>query len=366
MSSSKPTYLQIFDEVKKNIRNRNLSPGDMLPTDNELAERYGVSRPTVAKALGLLSKEKLIIRRPGFGTQVLAPGKSDLTVGLLMPHMHETEIFEPICSSITETANLDGMQIVHPSELNLRNDSRAIAEALTQKFIDLKVHGVFFTPVEHLDDHQEEFNLSILERLHEAGIRVVLIDRDVYPWPRRTPYDLIGIDNIEAGYVMTNHLIQNGCRNLAFVTEGNPAMTVQQRIIGSREAHVQNGLRARDLSMMECDLRAQEQVAKQLIESKIDGVMCANDATAAPLLRALLNLGVEIPKDMKVCGIDDVKYASLLSIPLSSYHQPCKDLGKIAAKTMMDRILSPDRPPHRVTLSGDIMVRSSSCIEESR
>jgi DNA-binding LacI/PurR family transcriptional regulator len=360
MNNLKPRYLQIYDEIKVLIRNQTFQPGDLLPTEQELCKTYNASRPTIAKALKLLSKEKMVHRRAGFGTQVLPPGKSALTAGFIIPRLHQTEIFEPICASITETAGMAAMRIIRPPEISLENDPALLAEQLTDHFIAAKTQGVFFTPIEHIPD-QQNFNIEIIKRLTRKGIRVVLLDRDVYPWPRQTPYDLIGIDNIEAGFTTARHLLGNGCRQLAFVSEDNPAMTVQLRRIGSEEALIQEGRLARELLPVDFLPGAPEKAAKQLLDQKADGVICSNDATAARLLRALLDLGADIPRQIQVCGFDDVKYASLLSVPLTSYHQPCKDIGRAAAQVMITRIKNPDMPALHVSLKGHLIVRDSSC-----
>ncbi|MDF7799480.1 GntR family transcriptional regulator [Pontiellaceae bacterium B1224] len=359
MKHSKPRYLQIYDEITVLIRNQTYKVGELLPTENELCQTYEASRPTIAKALGLLAKEKMIRRRAGFGTQVLAPGKSALTIGLLIPRLHETEIFEPICAGITENANEAGMRMIRPADLSLESKPKALAESLADQFISAKVNGVFFTPIEYVSA-QQDFNLNIIKRLRGQGIEVVLLDRDVYPWPRQTPYDLVGIDNIEAGYTMSGHLIGNGCRNIAFVAAPNPAMTVQLRRIGAHEALVHNGRMARELLDISFSTKHPEKTAREILKQNVDGVICANDATAAPLLRAMLDLGADIPRALQVCGFDDVKYASLLSVPLTSYKQPCKDIGKAAARVMLNRIKFPDSPALRITLKGQLIIRSSS------
>ncbi|MBC2608029.1 GntR family transcriptional regulator [Pelagicoccus albus] len=359
MSSSKLRYLQLYDELSSSIKKQTFSPGDMLPTEAELCEKYNVSRPTVAKALNMLAKEKLVHRRSGFGTQVIGPGRTGLKAGLLIPQLQEIEIFEPICASLIESAGMEAMRVLRPTELSTNLEPKTMAELLTDRFIEEKVNGVFFTPVEHIPC-QQDFNLQIIRRLREQNIEVVLLDRDVYPWPRQTPCDLIGIDNIEAGYVMCGHLIGLGCQNLAFVSAPNVAMTVELRRLGCREALVHNGLRARDLVDVEMLVDTPQKTARKLLDKKIDGIICANDVTAAPLLRALIDLGADIPSAIKVCGFDDVKYASLLSVPLTSYHQPCNDIGEVAAKVMLNRIKNPESPNCRISLNGRIIVRGST------
>ena len=83
-------------------------------------------------------------------------------------------------------------------------------------------------------------------------------------------------------------------------------------------------------------------------ESAPDGFVCANDFTAAQLLKTLNGLGVSVPGDVRMAGVDDVKYASLLSVPLTTIHQPCADIGAVAIATMLDRLRHPKMPPRDV------------------
>ena len=359
MTPSKPTYLRVYEEIRQLIHTQHYVPGDLLPTEKDLCEQYGASRPTIARALKLLSDEKLVRRKAGFGTQILAPRKTGLLAGLLIPQLSEIEIFEPICTSIAEASGIEGMKVLRPTELNMADDLEKHSESLTTQLIDAHVRGVFFAPAEHVDD-PVEFNYAIMDRLTEAGISVVLLDRDIHRWPRQTRFDLVGIDNIEAGYVVATHLLDGGCRQLAFVTRGNPAMTVQLRRMGCREALVQHSYRTSckiTLDDFEGDL---DETADSLVESGIDGVICANDATAALLLRSLLDRGAKIPSEIKVCAFDDVKYASFVSVPLTSYQQPCRDIGRAAAEAMIHRIKHPDAPVQRITLQGKLVIRESS------
>ncbi|MBT3194564.1 MAG: substrate-binding domain-containing protein, partial [Verrucomicrobia bacterium] len=89
-------------------------------------------------------------------------------------------------------------------------------------------------------------------------------------------------------------------------------------------------------------------------------VICANDATAATLMRQMLDAGIDIPGRVRVAGFDDVKYASLLSVPLTTYRQPCADMGRSAVDTMQLRLAHPDAVPHRNTLQGQLIVRQST------
>ncbi|WP_411826870.1 GntR family transcriptional regulator [Luteolibacter sp. AS25] len=359
MSDSGPRYLQIHKEILQKIHSREYTAGDLLPTEAALCEFYKTSRPTIAKALKMLSDEKLVRRRAGFGTQVLPPRKNALLAGVLVPQLSKVEIFDPISKRIAERAGVEGMRVIIPSELEFTDDIKRRCDSMADQLIQARVRGVFFAPVEHTED-QQAYNEEVIGRFTSEGIHVVLLDRDIYRWPRQTGLDLIGIDNIEAGYVVATHLLEQGCERLVFVTRGNPAMTVQLRRMGCREALNQFGRQPNNLLTVNDSTENPGQVAEEIFKSGADGIICANDTTAGPILRRLLDLGADIPGKVRICGFDDVQHASLLGVPLTSYQQPCDDIGRVAAETMIHRIRHPDTPVHRISLQGKLIIRESS------
>ncbi|MBE0654266.1 MAG: substrate-binding domain-containing protein, partial [Bacteroidales bacterium] len=78
------------------------------------------------------------------------------------------------------------------------------------------------------------------------------------------------------------------------------------------------------------------------------------------LMRRFLDAGIRIPETLKVAGFDDVKYAGYLSVPLTSFRQPCEEIGRTAVNTMLNRIANPDFAPVRVYLQGELIVRFST------
>jgi DNA-binding LacI/PurR family transcriptional regulator len=100
-------------------------------------------------------------------------------------------------------------------------------------------------------------------------------------------------------------------------------------------------------------------VERMLEIAKPEGVVCANDVTAARLMQTLLALGRRIPEDVRVVGIDDVKYAHLLPVPLTTMHQPCAAIGAIAMATMLERLRHPELPTRDILLPVRLVVRRS-------
>jgi len=358
--TKKNQYIKIYEQFKRQITHGQHAIDTLLPPEKVLAKQFRVSCPTVAKAMSLLKDEGLIRRKAGSGTYVnKIPEKTFWNVGLLIPRLGETEIFEPICRKIAEFSDQEDIQLQWTAGPPHIKDKREVALQLCQTCIDQNLQGVFFTPVEHVGSG-EDINTRILSKLTSAGIQTVLLDRDIVPWPGQTACDLVSIDNIQAGFVVARHLIEQGCRSIAFATRPQPAMTVQLRIMGCREAMLQAGLEPSGLVVHELDITEPEKAIKVILRDNPNGLVCANDATAAILLRSLVNAGVSIPEDLRVAAFDDVKYASLLSVPLTTYRQPCRDIGLTAAQTMHARLLHPERPARRIFLKGKLIIRESS------
>jgi len=134
---------------------------------------------------------------------------------------------------------------------------------------------------------------------------------------------------------------------------------VDARVAGYREALLsQDGKPRRDLVTIG-DASDTRFIKSILRKHHPDAFVCANDLTAGNLMHTLIALGQRIPEDVRIMGIDDVKYARLLPVPLTTLHQPCRDIGRMAMAVMLDRIGNPDLPPRDVLLRCEVVVRKS-------
>jgi GntR family transcriptional regulator, arabinose operon transcriptional repressor len=155
------------------------------------------------------------------------------------------------------------------------------------------------------------------------------------------------------------HLLQLGLRRLAFVGEANVAGTVDARIAGFREALLHKGLAPTPEMVVRGNPRDETFVRSMMETVKPDGIVCANDLTAARLMQALLALGYAIPEQVRIVGMDDVKYAGLLPVPLTTVHQDCAGIGMVAMATMLERLEHPELPPRDVLVPTRLVVRKS-------
>ena len=333
--------------------------GEKLPSEAELVERFSTSRITVQRALKELQHQQLIQRRAGSGTyvrQTESPGSQ--VFGLLIPGLGETEIFEPICQGMARAGRVGGNALLWGDTTHTSQDKEQQTRELCEYYIGRSVSGVFFAPLE-LTAGKDDVNQWVLERLSKARIPVVLLDRCVYRYPRRSAYDLVGIDNRRAGFLVTEHLLRHGCERLLFMARPQSATTVDARIQGFRDAVETLAVKTATSQIHLGDPDSVEEIRCVLSRISPDGIVCANDFTAAHMMQTLQTLGISVPKQVRMVGIDDVRYAALLGVPLTTLHQPCREIGEAAIATMIERIAHPHWPARDIFLESKLVVRKS-------
>jgi len=349
-------YKKIFEQLQQAIAEGKYKEGQRIPSETQLSRTCGASRLTVARALKDLEAQGIIERRPGSGSyvrhQVRVEGR---TFGLLIPELGQTEIFEPICQGMARASRTTHDELLWGAATHDAESHEQQALQLAEYYISKDVSGVFFAPLEYTA-RRLEVNQRILEDFQRTGIPVVLLDRDVCPYPQRSHCDLVGIDNRRAGFLVTQHLFRQGCGRVIFFGWPNSAATVDQRIAGYREAVRQAG----HPEIVEIgDAESRESIARLLTKHRPDGFVCANDRTAGQVMVRLNELGVEIPGKVKITGIDDTKYSSILHVPLTTVRQPCHDIGAAAVWTMIERIEHPNMPARDILLDCQLIVRRS-------
>jgi GntR family transcriptional regulator, arabinose operon transcriptional repressor len=354
-----PKHQRIYASLERDIRSGRWRQGQRLPSEAELVRHFGASRITVGRAVRDLQLAGLVERRAGSGTFVRAERASRaLSFGILIPDLDHAEIFEPIWQGIAASPLARGHALVWGSSGDPAASKEERAWSLCRQYVARRVSGVFFAPLE-LTPAKDEYNRRITRALDDAAIPVVLLDRTAVPYPERGHHDLVGIDNRRAGHVVTEHLLGLGARRVAFVALPNAAATVEAREAGYREALHARGLAPEPSLVHRLDPSDAARVRALMDGQRPDAIVCANDWTAARLMHCLLALGHHVPGDVRLVGIDDLDYARLLPVPLTTLRQPTRHIGAAALAAMMDRVAGADLPTRDILLTGTLVVRAS-------
>ena len=358
-----PKHQQVFETLKNEILSGKYDERRRLPSEAQLVRRFGISRPTVSRALRDLKAAGFLDRRPGSGTYLnpsARPGSGYF--GMIVPSYGTAEIFAPICAEIALRSQQAGYTLLWGDSSATDLETRAHqALELCRQYIRQGAAGVFLEPLELIPGH-EAINQEILRTLSDNRIPTVLIDRDIVCFPERSGYDLVGIDNLSAGYRVADHLLRQGARRITFVSRPGSAPTVLQRIAGVHDALLKAGIHWDPDQIVygnPDDAAFVRRIVGKSAKRRPDALVCTNDATAARLLVTLAGLGIRVPGDLRLASFDDVQYAKLLSPPLTATHQPCEQIGAVAVQTLLQRIREPNTPPREILLHAPLVVRRS-------
>lgn len=221
-------------------------------------------------------------------------------------------------------------------------------------FEQQRMDGVLITPVGDVLDR--------LRRLRDRGTSVVVVDR----MTQTDEFSSVAIDDTMGGRIATEHLLESGRRNLAFI--GGPANLAQikNRLAAARAAVKAHG--GARLNFVETDAMnadaGRDGVERLLSLPKAqqpDAVFAANDLVALGVLQALTLRGVSVPDDIAIVGYDDIDFAASAAIPLTSVRQPAHEMGSTASVLLLGVITDPDGSTvQHITLQPELVVRRST------
>ena len=359
---------RVYLELTQRIQRGDYASGERLPTEMMLCAELNVSRPTLSRALSRLREQGLISSTQGSGHYITYSEPSQIAhlppamaLGILSPRMEANEsgfLFEQIFKSIAALSQPFNFDLVWNGVMTLgtgasRQSIISKIEGVIERYQRSGVKGVFFIPIE-FHPFATEINQLILSKLERDGMSVVLLDSDVVRWPARSRWDLIGIDNVAAGAVMTRHLLADHPRRIDFLCERFSANTVYMRMLGYQLALQGAGISPQPEWQHEGELNHADFI-HQLLASGARDVVCANDFTAMKLLSLCSQQGVKI----NVVGFDDNEYSALLGIPLTTWKQPFNAIGHNAVVAMMHRLDNPEASPLHLIAQGELIVRAS-------
>ncbi len=305
-----------------------------LPSERALMRRFDAARETVRRALAELQAEGLVVRQVGKGTfpskrarQV--PGR----IGLIV--LSYAEIFAPICAEIGRLCRARGLELLFGDVSALDYTARAEqARRFARDFVAQRVSGVILQPIGFMEN-ATALNAEMRDLFAAANVPVVLLDSG---WPDGLgAADVVGVDNFRCGQALAEHLLARGARRCLFLTRSYAPPSNQFRYEGVR-------------SRMDCNI----------LQMEPDNAAGGYDAYAAQVLKTLGGLGVSVPNDILLTGFDDVRYATLVSPPLTTVRQPCAEIARAAFEALLARTASPDRTPRTILLNAPLVARDST------
>lgn len=310
------------------------------PLLRDVAAHAGVATGTVSNALHnpdkvapeTLARVQAAIAELGYvpnaAARQLSRGRSG-SIGLLVLDA-QNPFFNDLAAGVEDAAAAMDIAV-----LLATSSERADRERLyLDRFEQSRVDGLLVTPVGG--------SIKQLKAIRDRGTPVVLLDRLA-----TTPgFSSVAVDDIEGGRLAGQHLVDAGCRDIAFVGGPTSLEQVHNRLLGAERAARAAGARITHLATtrMAADegRRVGLEIAALPAAARPDGVFAANDLLALAILQALLLAGIRVPEDVALIGYDDIGFAALASVPLSSVRQPSYQMGRRAMELLAVGMLGGD------------------------
>ena len=172
-------------------------------------------------------------------------------------------------------------------------------------------------------------------------------------------------DDILGGKIATQHLIDQGCSQIAYVTVDLNLNIYTNRFKGYRESLKNNGIDFREDLVFQAnsDIASGRKVARQILSSdaNIDAIFCSSDYIALGVMQELKEQKVSIPDDVAVVGFSNEPFTELLDLTLTSIEQSPYEMGKSAARVFLDQMNSKNAIiEHAIKLKPRLYIRDSS------
>ena len=309
-------------------------------TMKDIARDLGVSIATVSRALKdspRISEEKReqikqYARDHNFYPNVLAEQlrKSRIQppkiIGVIIPQFTHF-YFSSILSGIEEEATVRGYRIM-VAQSNERYEREV---SICQSFFENKVCGIIVSQA------KDTIKYDHFQRLIDMGIPLVFYDRIC----TGVEASRVVVDDYMGAYTAVSHLIDTGCRRIAYYGTKLTMEIGKNRYNGYRDALLKNGLTPNPDWVKECDNRADaEAFTPNLLQQEEvpDAFFAVNDDTAIGILYTAKRMGFRVPEDISICGFTNGNRAIACDPMLTTVEQRGVTVGEEAANILISKV----------------------------
>lgn len=335
----------------------------MTVTIKDIAKELNISYSSVSRALNNKSgvsqdktKEiKKLARKMGYQPNNLARGlvsKTSKTIGVVIPDINNP-FFGEIVTGVTELAKEKGYNILLcVSDWNADQEKEEI-----DSLIERRVDGIIIKPSN--DQKQDAYK--------NIDLPLVILEN----WSLSKNRIVVEVDNKLGGYIATKYLLECGYKKIGFLGGRTVSHSSGQRISGWKKA-----LKEAEIPFEEdmiayggaFTVQGGYLAAENLFQNvpDIDAIFASNDVIALGALQCLSEKNIKVPEEIGVVGFDNIVYAELPQIRLTTIHQPKYELGQLAASTIIGQIedaegsKTKNKTSQKIVLEPKLVVRKTT------
>ncbi|MCI4667361.1 MAG: LacI family transcriptional regulator [Bacteroidia bacterium] len=311
-----------------------------MATMKDVAKATGLSLATVSRVFNSSEKvtektRKAVLKaaeklnfQPNKMAAALRSGKSK-TIGVVVPII-DNDVFSSAIKSMESYLRASGYHLI----ISQSYESLATEKEILKNLMNLQVDGIIISV------SKETTNLDHMKELREAGVAVVLFDRNL----ELIEVNSIVINNFNGAFQATSHLIEQGCKKIIHLAGKESVNIFSERARGYKAAILEKGLNFEEKHIIPFDEGNPDTLIylEELFRSvdRPDGIFAHGDISALVALNILKKLEISVPEEVCLIGFGNSPFCSYLSPTLSSVNQRNEAIGKLAAETILQEILS--------------------------
>lgn len=245
------------------------------------------------------------------------------TIAVVLPEVADSFFAEAI-NGIESIAQEKGYHVL----VYLTHEKVEKEKAILKDFQSGRVDGVL------LSVSAETIYTNHISNLKNFGIPMVVFDRICDEIETAKVFT----DDFNSGFTAAQHLIDNGCKTIAFLSVSSALSIIRKRINGYRQAMTDNGFSEKELFVVDCTSNDEQNntIILNLLkgENKPDGIIASVEKLTANIYTACHQLQLKIPEDAAVVSFSNLKTAAILNPSLTTITQPAFAMGKAAASLL--------------------------------
>jgi LacI family transcriptional regulator len=328
----------------------------------DIAKGLSISPATVSRALNNhpavneKTKQKILDKAAemGYRSNTFASNlrkKRTNAIGVIVPRLN-SHFQSSVIAGMEKVANEAGYTLIISQSLESTQKEIANAKTMYNSRIDGLLVSLAY------DTENTDHFMPFIER----GVPLLFYDRIA----DHKEFTGIVIDNSQAAYKATAHLIEQGCKNIIHVTGSLKRSVYADRLKGYRYALIDHELPFSESNVITCKLseeagiEAAEQILK--MDPLPDGLFVSNDTCAVGCAKTLKQAGIQIPQDIAIVGFNNDPITRVIEPNLSTIDYPGFEMGEVAIKNLISHLdgLTDIIATNTITLRSELIIRESS------
>lgn len=332
-------------------------------TIHDIAKKLSITASTVSRALNnnpriseatkkaVFKVAKDLNYQPNNIAAALRSGKSQL-IGIIVPRINRS-FFSSVIRGVEEVANTLGYGVIVSQSYEKIENEISVVNSL----LNARVDGIMASIVANKTENYEHY-----ENVIKKGIPLVLFDRTT----KEIETSQVVIDDYLGGYMVTEHLIKQGCKKIIHFTSDRTINIYKERYRGYIEALKDYNIPFNQSFVFKNNmlLDGGRDSTEKLLESgqKFDAIFSASDYAAAGAMQVMKEQNIKIPDDIALAGFSNEPFTSLTDPPLTTVSQFPIEMGQAAAELFFEILGSTKKKviPQKTVLHPELIVRASS------